>query len=178
MALLHLDERLIEHLEYWGEAGVHADQSFGLVDGDLQQAGDGGVVVLIEQIDAATALLHQLGAVGQALVLLFYFLKFAGLQGKLVEFLHLIFEQLATGLALLLLGLEASQLVLQLAPALIVFAHLAKEQGMTGVTVEQGKLIVGAQQQLVGVLAVHVNQQLAQALELGQRHGHAVDIAA
>ena len=111
-------------------------------------------------------------------MLLFYLLKLPRLQGKFVQLLHLILDKLAAGFPLLLLGLEPVQLVLQLAPLLIVLTHLVEQQMVAGVAIEQGELVVGFEQHLMGVLTMDVDQQLAQILELGEGDGHAVDIAA
>ena len=108
----------------------------------MQQPCDSGLFVVIEQIEASAALLHQFCAVGQTLVLLLYLFKLPRLQGKFVQLLHLILDQLATSLSLLLLGLEPVQFVLQLAPLLIVLAHLVEQQMVTGIAVEQGELVV------------------------------------
>ncbi|MNJ19966.1 hypothetical protein D3C77_142920 [compost metagenome] len=178
VALLHPDQGFVQHAEHVAKAAIHAGQGLGPVHRHLQQAGYGGLLVVIEQVEAIAALLHQLGAVGEALVLLFDGLKLPGLQGELIQLLHLILDELATGLPLLLLGLEAVELVLQLAPQLIVLAHLIEQQVVTGIAIQQGELIVGFEQQLMRVLAVNVDQQLTQALELHQGDGDAVDVAA
>ncbi|MNF70206.1 hypothetical protein D3C84_521080 [compost metagenome] len=49
---------------------------------------------------------------------------------------------------------------------------------VAGVPIQQGKLIIGLEQHLVGVLAVDVDQQLAKAAQLHQGNGYPVDVAA
>ncbi len=111
-------------------------------------------------------------------MLLLDLFKLPRLQRKFIQLLHLVFDELAAGLPLLLLGLEPVELVLQLAPLLVLAAHLIEQQMVAGVAIEQGELVIGFEQHLVGMLAMDVDQQLAQVLELGEGHGHAVDVAA
>ena len=178
VALLYADQRFVEHAEHVAKPAVHADQGLGPVHGRLQQTGDGGLFIVIEQIEAIPALLHQLGAIGEPLMLLFNLFKLSRLKGKFVQLLHLVFDELTAGFPLLLLGLEPVELVLQLAPLLVVAAYIVEEQMMTGVAVQQGELVIGFEQHLVSVLTVDVDQQLTQVPELGEGDGNPVDIAA
>jgi hypothetical protein len=61
---------------------------------------------------------------------------------------------------------------LQLAPLLVVAAHIIEEQMVTGVAVQQGELVIGFEQHLVSVLTVDVDQQLTQVPELGEGDGN------
>ena len=78
VALLYPDQRLVEHAEHVAKPAIHGDQALGPINDGLQQAGDGGLLVVIEQVETGAALLHQLGAVGQALMLLFNLFKLPG----------------------------------------------------------------------------------------------------
>ncbi len=100
------------------------------------------------------------------------------LRRKIVEFFQLILQQFATRLALLRQLLMLRQIATALMPGLIVAAHLAQQIVMAGVGVKQVFLMVGFKQQLVSVLAVDLNQQLAQIPQLRQRHRGTVDKAA
>jgi hypothetical protein len=75
---------------------------------------------------------------------------------------------------LLMLG----QLAAALVPLAIVLCHKLSKRILTGIAIEQRFLVFGFGQQLVRMLAVDLDQQLAQLAKLGERDGRAVDKAA
>jgi len=73
---------------------------------------------------------------------------------------------------------EALQFLAGLAPALRGELHLTGQISSAGIFVEQAPVSVGFQQGLVFVLAVDIDQQFAEGLEITERAGCAIDIAA
>jgi hypothetical protein len=59
-----------------------------------------------------------------------------------------------------------------------VLGHTLSKRILTGIAIEQRFLVFGFGQQLVRMLAVDLDQQLAQLAKLGERDGGAVDKAA
>ena len=70
------------------------------------------------------------------------------------------------------------QLAAALVPLAIVLGHTLSKRILTGIAVEQRFLVFGFGQQLVGMLAMDLDQQLAQLAQLRERDGGAVDEAA
>ena len=73
---------------------------------------------------------------------------------------------------------QVFQLLAGLAPALCGKLHLTGEVGGACVFVEQAAVGVGLEQRLVFMLAVDVDQQLAQSLEVALGAWRAIDVAA
>ena len=73
---------------------------------------------------------------------------------------------------------QVFQLLAGLAPALCGQLHLTSEVGGACVFVEQAAVGVGLEQRLVFMLAVNVDQQLAQSLEVALGAWRAIDVAA
>src|SRR5574344_1769163 len=117
-------------------------------------------------IQTSLAVADDLAAIGQTTVLLLDLLIFTGLQGEGVELFDLVLQQLAAGLSLALVLLQAHSFVLQLSPLLIVLAGSFQQAVVAGIAIEDGELVVGFEQQLMGVLTVNIDEQLSQALEL------------
>lgn len=124
---------------------------------------------------ALAALLDHLAAdteqglgVGQVLVFLFQLFQFVFAEGEVFQFFELVAEQLVAR-ALLVAGVgQALQLLAGLAPALGSELYLAGEVGRASVLVEQAAVGVGLEQGLVLMLAVDIDQQLAQGLEVAE----------
>ena len=70
------------------------------------------------------------------------------------------------------------QLAATLVPLAVMLGHALSERILTGIAVEQRFLVFGFGQQLVRMLAVDLDQQLAQLAQLRERDGGAVDKAA
>ena len=73
---------------------------------------------------------------------------------------------------------DALQLVACLFPALRCQLHLARQILAAGEFVKQAAVSIGFEQRLMFVLAVNVDQQFAECLEVALGAGGAVDIAA
>ena len=127
------------------------------------------------QVEHLAAGAEQLLGVAQGLVLLFQLFQFVVAQGHFQPF-QLVAEQLMTG-ALLVAGGQALQFLAGLAPALGGQLHLARQFLAAGVLVEQAAVVSGFEQRLVLVLAVDVDQQLAEGLRSPSGQGCAVDVA-
>ncbi len=121
---------------------------------------------------------QQLAAISETLVLFVDALKLARLRTEVVQLFQLVVQQLGAGAALLALLLMLGQLAAAVVPQAIVLCHLLEQGIFTGIAIEQGFLVIGFGQQLVGVLAVDLNKKLAQLTQLGERHRRAVDKAA
>ena len=104
--------------------------------------------------------------------------QFVFSQRECLQLFKLIAEQLMAR-ALFVAGVgQVLKLLFGLAPALCRQLHLAGQVGGTGELVEQATMGIGLEQRLVFVLAVDIDQQLAQDLEVALGAGRAVDIAA
>ncbi len=101
-------------------------------------------------------------AVRQAFVLFVNLLKFPCYRRKLVQLFKLILQQLTAGFPLLRLLLMLRQRAAALVPCLIGCPHLNEQVVMTGVGIQQVLLMIGFEQQLMGMLTVDLDQQLAQ----------------
>ena len=121
---------------------------------------------------------EQLPAVGQALVLFVNLLKLSRQRVKFIQFFKLVLQQIGAGGTLLALLLMLGQLAAALVPLAIVLCHALSERILTGIAVEQRFLVFGFGQQLVRMLAMDLDQQLAQFAQLRERDGGAVDEAA
>ncbi|MNE31463.1 hypothetical protein D3C80_1250330 [compost metagenome] len=116
--------------------------------------------------------------VGQVLVFLFQLLQLVFAEAEVFQFFELVAEQLMAG-SLFVAGVgQAVEFMAGLSPALRRQLYLAGQVGGAGELVEQAAMSVGFQQRLVFMLAVNVDQQLTQGLEVAQRAGRAVDVAA
>ena len=110
-------------------------------------------------------------------MLLLQVLQLVFAQAQVVQFFELVAEQLVTG-PLFVAGIgQALQFEPRLVPALGRHLHLPGQVDGPGVFVEQAPMGIGLEQGLVLVLAVDVDQQLAQGLEVAEGTGRAVDVA-
>ncbi|MNN55347.1 hypothetical protein D3C81_1702190 [compost metagenome] len=100
--------------------------------------------------------------VGQVFVFLLQLLQLVITEAEVFQLFKLIAEQLmACALFVARIG-EALQLLASLAPALGGELNLAGQVGSAGVLVQQAAVSIGFQQGLVFMLAVDIDQQLAQ----------------
>ena len=135
-------------------------------------------IVFAAVVDDLAADAEQRFGVGQVLVFLFQLLQLVFTQAEILQLFQLIAEQLVA-CALLVAGIrQAFEFLASLPPFLRGQLHLASQVAGTGIFVEQAAMGVGLEQRLVLVLAVDVDQQLTQRLEVAQRAGGAVDVAA
>ena len=84
-------------------------------------------------------------------------------------------QQIGAGSAFLALLLMLSQLAAALMPLTIVFSHTLSKRILTGVAIEQGFLMFRPGQQLVRMLAVNLDKQLAELTKLRKRDGGTVN---
>ncbi|MCY1459805.1 hypothetical protein D9M71_773090 [compost metagenome] len=97
---------------------------------------------------------------------LFQLLQLVVAEAKVFKLFKLVAEQLMAS-ALLVAGVGQSlKLLVSLAPALGGQVHLAGKVRGAGVFVEQAAMGVGLEQRLMFVLAVDVDQQLTEGLEV------------
>ena len=94
---------------------------------------------------------------------------------QLVEFADLPFEPLAFQQHILGVGLEFQPLPCQRLPHLVGGRHRLGVAEQAGLTVQQGALRLGFQQGLMRMLAVDIDQHLAQLAQLRGGGGDAVD---
>ncbi len=135
-------------------------------------------VALTAQIQDLAAGAEQGFGIAQRLVLLFQLLQFMLAQRQIFQLFQLIAEQLMASALLVALAGDTLKFIARLLPALRGELHLARQLLAAGVLVEQAAVGVGLEQRLVFVLAVDIDDQLAQCLEVGLRAGAAVDVAA
>jgi len=148
----------------------------------LQAAGQGGKhvagITLATQLHDLAAGAEQLLGVGQVLVFLFELLQFVLAEREILQLFQLIAEQLVACALLVAAVAQPFQGLARLPPALRGQLHLARQVLAAAVLVEQAPVGVGLEQRLVLVLAVNVDQQFAQRLEITLRAGCAIDVAA
>ena len=135
-------------------------------------------IALAAQVEHLAAGAEQLLGIAQGLVLLLQLFQLVVAQGQVLQLFQLVAEQLMTSALFVAAGRQALQFLARLAPALRGQLHLARQFLAAGILVEQAAVGVGFEQRLVLVLAVDVDQQFAEGLEIAQRAGGAVDIAA
>jgi hypothetical protein len=111
----------------------------------------------------------------QALVLVAHFIPFARLRRELVELGELPCELFAFELKLALVRLCRVDRLCRVAPHAPCARDVGGIGGQARVRVEQLALRVGPHQQLVRMLAVDVDQHLAELAQLGERGAGAVD---
>ena len=172
--VVDLDARRLERLDDGREPRVELRE--------LRQACDHGVhlgerraIGLGQRVDRRLRALEQARAVRQAAVLGLHGFPLARRGGEFAEFLDRPAQPVLLGerrLGHLLRGLAGTQRAAPLGPQR---ADLGGLHAQAAVLVEQGELRGGAQQGLMGVLAVHVDQQFAQFTQLGERGRAAVD---
>ena len=176
--LAELYGRFFQHIQNAGKLAVHTHQLADQLLRGIKLALQIGLFAVGEQCQGVLAGAEQLPAVGQALVLFVNLLELSWQRVKFVQLFKLILQQIGTGSALLALLLMLGQLAAALVPLAIVLGHALSEHILTGIAVEQGFLVFGFGQQLVGMLAMDLDQQLAQLAQLRERDGGAVDKAA
>jgi hypothetical protein len=144
----------------------------------LGEYGQAVALHLGQGVDGVLGALYQLGGIGQAGVALVEAGPFVLLQAQLGQFVDLPGEPFAFhfGFARQLVGIAAC--LAGGLPFLPGLMHFAGQRAAAGIGIQQFALGFGFYQRLVGVLAVDVDQKLAQQLELGQRGRLAVDEAA
>ncbi|MNH02020.1 hypothetical protein D3C79_612480 [compost metagenome] len=135
-------------------------------------------IALAALVDDLAADAEQGFGAGQVLVFLLQLLQFVLAQAEVVQFFQLVAEQLVAGALLVARVGQALQLQAGLVPALGCKLYLAGQVDGTGILVKQAAVGVGLEQRLVLMLAVNVNQQLAERLEVAKRAGRAIDVAA
>ncbi len=109
---------------------------------------------------------------------LFQLFQLGFAQAQAFELFELIAEQLVAS-ALLVAGVgESLQLLARLSPALRGKLYLSGQIGGACVFVEQAAMGVGFQQGLVFMLAMDIDQQLAQGFQVAKGAGRAIDVAA
>ncbi|MCY1358144.1 hypothetical protein D9M69_446680 [compost metagenome] len=173
-----LDLRAGEQVDRFGQGG-----GLGMEGGQTVEAGGEGAehvasIALAAEVDHLAAGGQQAFGVGQVLVFLFELLQLVLAEGQVLQFVQLVAEQLVAG-ALLVAGAgEAFQLLAGLPPALCRELDLAGEFAGTGEFVQQATMGVCLEQGLVLVLAVDIDQQLAQGLEVALGAGAAIYIGA
>ena len=155
----------LEHLDYAIQIGVVLRQR-------PQTARDSGE--LSERLGAG----EQAGAVLQSLVLGRDLLPFALARRQLFQIGHALGDIGALGLTLRELGARLRGNVFQALPVAEGLRSLARQRFGVGMRVEQLALRGGAQQRLVRMLAVQIEQPFAGFLELRKRRGMSVDEAA
>ena len=176
--LAELNGRLFQHIQDAGKLAVHAHQLADQLLRGIKLALQIGLFAVRQYRKGVLAGAEQLAAVGQALVLFVNLLEFSRQRVKFVQLFKLILQQIGAGGALLALLLMLGQLAAALVPLAIVLGHTLSKRILTGIAVEQRFLVFGFGQQLVGMLAVDLDQQLAQLAQLRERDGGAVDEAA
>ena len=172
--LAELNGRLFQHIQDAGKLAVHAHQLADQLLRGIKLALQIGLFAVRQYRKGVLAGAEQLAAVGQALVLFVNLLKLSRQRVKFVQLFKLVLQQIGAGGTLLMLG----QLAAALVPLAIVLGHTLSERILTGIAVEQRFLVFGFGQQLVRMLAMDLDQQLAQLAQLRERDGGAVDEAA
>lgn len=138
----------------------------------------GRVVLAVQRLEDARGPVQQRLGVRQPGVLGLQRIPFVRTQPQAVQFVRLPLQAVAFGgqrLGVLLGGIELAG---QRAPLLPGLRHRLAQFGVPAVGVEQVALGLGAHQALVGVLAVDVDQSVAELAQLGDRGRHAVDVGA
>ena len=121
-----------------------------------------------------TTVKHFIDLAQLRLLLLQSFLL-AVLQGKSIQFFHLITQQLNAGFGLVCVLPPLFQFLVGVAPGFPGCPGIVGKGFRAGKLIQQFSVGVLAQQGLVLVLAVNVHQHAAQFLELGKRTGLAVN---
>jgi len=176
--LAELNGRLFQHIQHAGKLAVHTHQLADQLLRGIKQALQIGLFTVRQYRQGVLAGAEQLAAVGQALVLFVNLLEFSRQRVKFVQLFKLVLQQIGAGGALLALLLVQGQLAATLVPLAVMLGHALSERILTGIAVEQRFLVFGFGQQLVRMLAVDLDQQLAQFAQLRERDGGTVDKAA
>ena len=170
---LQLDAGRLHAVEHALQAGVDVDQlaQLGVQRRQLRQD---RVVRFGDRRQRFLRAFEQAGGVRQAAVLVADVGPFARLDGQLVQFADLPLEPLALDQHVLGVVLELFALAHQRAPLLVGGRDLVRQRRGAGVleaglVVEQRALGIGLEQRLVRVLAVDVDQHVAQVAQLARR---------
>ena len=102
-------------------------------------------------------------------------LPFVGIELERIELAHLPLELLALGRKRRRVGFERRELLPDVLPAAPRGGDSTRCGAQSGIGIEQRALRRRAQQRLVFVLAVNIDQMLARLAQLRERHGAAVD---
>jgi hypothetical protein len=177
---LQLDARRLHAVEHGLQAGVDVGQLGQLLvqRGQLRQD---RLLRFRQRIQGFLRSFDQAGRMRQAAVLVDDLDPFAVLHRQLVQFADLPFEALAFQHHVLGIGLEFLALARQRLPGLVAagdMPHLFDGARIAhgDLVVQQGALGIALHQRLVRVLAVDVDQQLAQFAQLAGGGGDAVDV--
>jgi len=167
----------LEHLDDPVQVGVVLGQRPQTAR-DGAELGEGCAFGLRKSLEGGLRAGKQARAVLQALVLRRDLLPFAFARRKLLQIGHSLRDIRALGLTLRELGARLGRDFFEALPVAEGLRGLARQGLGTGMRVEQLALRGGAQQRLMRMLAVQVEQPFAGFLELRQRRRVAVDEAA
>lgn len=104
--------------------------------------------------------------VGEVLVLLLQLLQLALAKRKVFQLFELVAEQLVAGALLVAAVAQSLQCLAGLPPALCSKLYLARQFLAAAELIEQASMGVRLQQRLMLVLAVNIDEKLAQRLEI------------
>ena len=172
--LAKLDLGGLERGERVGESGVDLGQFADLVH-HVAQRRDDGAVGFGQRVERALHAVDETCCVRQTPMLGAYLVPLAFLRIELVEFGRLPFEALAFELQLAVAPVGFLATLDETAPLPVRGRGVGGQRRGAGVRVEQPALGVGAKQLLVSMLAVNVDEHLAELAELRERGGRAVD---
>ena len=116
--------------------------------------------------------------VAQGLVFFFQLLQFLLAQRQRFQLLELVAEQLVAGALFVAAAGHPFQLLAGLPPALRGEQYLTGQLAGAGIGIQQAAVGIGLEQRLVFVLAVDVDQQFAERLEVALRTRRAIDVGA
>ena len=170
-----LDAGAAEHLADRRKRSVELRELFHRAQRVSDQAIRIAVVLVVEPGERRADALGQSAAVLQPGSFAREFLDLAILQRKRVEFIELKSQQVEARSAIRLSGQQRLDALCQRPPLDVVRRHDGAVVQQSAEMIEQIALHVPAAQRLVEVLAMNVEQQLAERLELGHGHRVAVD---
>ncbi len=176
--LLDLDLRAGQQVARFAQRTALAAEGAKPVEAGGQRRQHVAGIAFAAQLEYLTTGTEQRFGIAQGLVFALQFVQFVFAQGQVFQFFQLVAEQLVAGALLITLAGNALQVVACLLPALCSQLHLARQLLAAGVLVEQAAVGVALEQRLVFMLAVDVDDQLAERLEVSLRAGAAVDVAA
>lgn len=174
--LLDLDLRAGQQVDRFAESGGLAAERGQAVEAGIERGKDVAGIALAAHFHDLAAGGEQAFGVAQGLLLLLQAFQFVFAEGQVFQFFQLVAEQLVAGALFVAATRQAFEFLAGLLPALRGELHLARQLLAAGVLVEQAPVGLALQQRLVLVLAMDVDQQFAQALQVAQRAGRAVDV--